>query len=75
MWAWLDADRRLNVRTSSQSPSIAKVKLSHLFDLRPDELRVFCRRVGGGFGGKQEVFTEDLCALTTRSVPSGAQRV
>lgn len=62
---WLDADRRLHVRTSSQSPSVAKVKLSYLFDLRPDELRVFCRRVGGGFGGKQEVFTEDLCALAT----------
>jgi putative selenate reductase molybdopterin-binding subunit len=62
---WLDADGKLNVRTSSQSPSIAKVKLAHLFDLRPDELRVFCRRVGGGFGGKQEVFTEDICALAT----------
>ena len=53
------------VRTSSQSPSIAKVKLSHLFDLRPDQLRVFCKRVGGGFGGKQEVITEDLVALAT----------
>jgi CO/xanthine dehydrogenase Mo-binding subunit len=59
---WLQ-DGRLNIRTSSQSPSIAKVKLSHLFDLRPDQLRVFCKRVGGGFGGKQEVITEDLVAL------------
>jgi len=56
---------RLNIRTSSQSPSIAKVKLSHLFDLRPDQLRVFCKRVGGGFGGKQEVIAEDLVALAT----------
>jgi CO/xanthine dehydrogenase Mo-binding subunit/aerobic-type carbon monoxide dehydrogenase small subunit (CoxS/CutS family) len=62
---WLDSARRLHVRTSSQSPSIAKLKLAYLFDLRPDELRVFCRRVGGGFGGKQELFTEDLCALAT----------
>ena len=60
--AWME-DGRLHVRTSSQSPSIAKVKLSHLFDLRPDQLRVFCKRVGGGFGGKQEVISEDLCAL------------
>lgn len=60
--AWM-ADGRLHVRTSSQSPSIAKVKLAHLFDLRPDQLRVFCKRVGGGFGGKQEVITEDLAAL------------
>ncbi len=60
--AWME-DGRLNVRTSSQSPSIAKVKLAYLFALRPDQLRVFCRRVGGGFGGKQEVISEDLVAL------------
>jgi putative selenate reductase molybdopterin-binding subunit len=62
--AWMDDDR-LIVRTSSQSPSIAKVKLCHLFNLRPDQVRVFCKRVGGGFGGKQEVITEDLVALAT----------
>ncbi|MFE2019834.1 molybdopterin-dependent oxidoreductase [Streptomyces sp. NPDC059499] len=62
--AWME-DGRLNVRTSSQSPSIAKVKLAYLFALRPDQLRVFCKRVGGGFGGKQEVISEDLVALAT----------
>ncbi|KUN06026.1 aldehyde oxidase [Streptomyces yokosukanensis] len=62
--AWMK-DGRLNVRTSSQSPSIAKAKLEYLFALRPERLRVFCRRVGGGFGGKQEVITEDLVALAT----------
>ena len=62
--AWMEGDR-LHVRTSSQSPSIAKLKLSHLFDLRPDQLRVFCKRVGGGFGGKQELISEDLPALAT----------
>jgi CO/xanthine dehydrogenase Mo-binding subunit len=60
--AWME-DGRLNVRTSSQSPSVAKLKLAHLFGLRPDQLRVFCKRVGGGFGGKQEVISEDLVAL------------
>lgn len=62
--AWME-DGRLNVRTSSQSPSIAKVKLEYLFALRPDQVRVFCKRVGGGFGGKQEVISEDLAALAT----------
>ena len=56
------------MRTSSQSPSICKLKLSHLFDLRPDQLRVFCKRVGGGFGGKQEVISEDLVALATLDI-------
>ena len=62
--AWMEGDR-LIVRTSSQSPSIAKVKLCYLFSLRPDQVRVFCKRVGGGFGGKQEVISEDLVALAT----------
>src|SRR5215210_5055278 len=62
---WLDEEQRLNVRTSSQSPFIAKAKLSYLLGLNPVDIRVFCERVGGGFGGKQEVLTEDLCALAT----------
>ena len=28
-------------------------------------VRVFCDRVGGGFGGKQEMLSEDLCVLAT----------
>jgi putative selenate reductase molybdopterin-binding subunit len=62
--AWME-NGRLNVRTASQSPSIAKLKLAHLFSLRPDQLRVFCVRVGGGFGGKQELISEDLPVLAT----------
>ncbi|HYO29358.1 MAG TPA: molybdopterin cofactor-binding domain-containing protein, partial [Thermomicrobiales bacterium] len=60
--AWVDEGGRLNVRTSSQSPFIAKDKLCYLFGLNPGDVRVFCERVGGGFGGKQEVLTEDLSA-------------
>ncbi|HEY6418725.1 MAG TPA: molybdopterin cofactor-binding domain-containing protein, partial [Candidatus Binataceae bacterium] len=62
---WLDAGSRLHVRTSSQTPHITKQKLCYLLDLFPDSVRVFCERVGGGFGGKQEVLTEDLCAFAT----------
>ncbi|HEY1850145.1 MAG TPA: molybdopterin cofactor-binding domain-containing protein [Candidatus Binataceae bacterium] len=61
---WLDRDR-LHVRTSSQTPHITKQKLCYLFNLMPDSVRVFCERVGGGFGGKQEVLTEDICAFAT----------
>jgi len=62
---WLDDKHRLNVRTSSQTPHITKQKLCYLFELYPETVRVFCERVGGGFGGKQEVLTEDICALAT----------
>jgi putative selenate reductase molybdopterin-binding subunit len=61
---WLDKER-LIVRTSSQTPYVTKQKLCYLFSLIPDSVRVFCERVGGGFGGKQEVLTEDICAFAT----------
>jgi putative selenate reductase molybdopterin-binding subunit len=63
--SWIDEDRRLNVRTSSQTPFLTKAKLCYLFRLYPDSVRVFCERVGGGFGAKQEMVTEDICAFAT----------
>ncbi|RNB48546.1 aldehyde oxidase [Agromyces tardus] len=61
---WLDADGRLVVRTSSQVPFLTRDELCRLFDLPQERVRVFTARVGGGFGGKQELLTEDLVALT-----------
>jgi putative selenate reductase molybdopterin-binding subunit len=61
--AWKGDDGRLHVRTSSQAPFIAKQKLCHIFGLFPRSVHVFTERVGGGFGGKQEMIIEDLCVL------------
>jgi CO/xanthine dehydrogenase Mo-binding subunit len=61
--AWRAADGRLHVRTSSQAPFITQQKLCYLFGLRARDRHVFTERVGGGFGGKQEMLTEDLCLL------------
>lgn len=63
--AWRGDDGRIHVRTSSQAPFIAQQKLCHIFGLRPRDLHVFTERVGGGFGGKQEMISEDLCVLAT----------
>jgi putative selenate reductase molybdopterin-binding subunit len=63
--AWRDAAGRLHVRTSSQAPFIVKQKLCHVFALPASDVHVFTERVGGGFGGKQEMLTEDLCVLAT----------
>ncbi|MBF6060076.1 molybdopterin-dependent oxidoreductase [Nocardia terpenica] len=60
---WLDADGRLVIRTSTQVPYLVRDELCHLFDLPRDRVRVFAKRVGGGFGAKQEMLTEDLVAL------------
>ncbi|MXP23110.1 molybdopterin-dependent oxidoreductase [Gordonia sp. HNM0687] len=60
---WLDDDGRLAIRTSTQVPFLVRDELAHILDLAPDRVRVFAARVGGGFGGKQELLTEDLVAL------------
>jgi putative selenate reductase molybdopterin-binding subunit len=61
--AWRTADARVHVRTSTQAPHLVKNKLAHLFGMYPHQFRVFSEFVGGGFGGKQELLTEDLCVL------------
>ncbi|WP_439369620.1 molybdopterin-dependent oxidoreductase [Bradyrhizobium sp. DASA03120] len=61
--AWLDEAGALNVRTSTQVPYLTRRALSDIFQLPMDKVRVFCERVGGGFGGKQEMFVEDILAL------------
>ena len=63
--AWRSDDGRIHVRTSSQAPFIAQQKLCYLFGLSPRNVHVFTERVGGGFGGKQEMISEDLCVLAT----------
>ena len=45
----------LNIRSSTQVPFLTRRELARLFDLDPARVRVFCERVGGGFGGKQEI--------------------
>ncbi|TXM68674.1 molybdopterin-dependent oxidoreductase [Methylobacterium sp. WL69] len=60
---WRDAEGRLVVRSSTQVPFLTRDALCALFDLDRAEIRVLCGRVGGGFGGKQEMLTEDLVAL------------
>ena len=60
---WLDEEGRLVVRTSTQVPYLVRDELARLLDLAPDRVRVVTARVGGGFGGKQEMLVEDLVGL------------
>ncbi len=61
--AWTDPDGSLSVRTSTQVPFLTRRALAGLLGLPLDRVRVFCERVGGGFGGKQEMLVEDVAAL------------
>ena len=60
---WLDEGGRLNVRSSTQTPFLTRRALARIFDLDPENVRVFCERMGGGFGAKQEMLVEDIVAL------------
>jgi putative selenate reductase molybdopterin-binding subunit len=55
--------RRLTIRTSTQVPFLTRDALCALFGLDKDQVRVIAKRIGGGFGGKQEMLTEDIVAL------------
>ena len=61
--AYFHAKGRLVVRTSTQVPFLIRRALCRVFGLKPASVRVLTGRVGGGFGGKQEMLTEDLAAL------------
>ncbi|MGW4854963.1 molybdopterin-dependent oxidoreductase [Streptomyces sp. NPDC004288] len=54
---------RLTVRSSTQTPFLTRRALCALYGLPEDEVRVVAGRVGGGFGGKQEMLTEDVVTL------------
>ncbi|MBV8193688.1 MAG: molybdopterin-dependent oxidoreductase [Alphaproteobacteria bacterium] len=58
--AWKGEDGRWHVRTSSQGPFATLKKLAYLTGLPARDIHVFTERMGGGFGGKQEMVSEDL---------------
>ncbi len=59
---WINAGR-LVIRSSTQVPFLTRDALCRLFGRETDGVRVLAARVGGGFGGKQEMLTEDIVGL------------
>jgi len=60
-----DEDDRLVIRTSTQVPFHARRILAPVLGLPIKRIRVIKPRIGGGFGNKQEVMIEDICAHLT----------
>jgi putative selenate reductase molybdopterin-binding subunit len=60
-----DEDDRLVIRTSTQVPFHARRILAPVLNLPVKRIRVIKPRIGGGFGGKQEVLIEDVAAHLT----------
>lgn len=62
---WWDEDDRLIIRTSTQVPFHVRRILAPVLGLPEKRIRVIKPRIGGGFGVKQEVLIEDICAHLT----------
>lgn len=60
-----DEDDRLVITTSTQVPFHVRRQLAPVLDLPIKRIRVIKPRIGGGFGGKQEVLVEDVAAHLT----------
>ena len=60
-----DEDDRLVIRTSTQVPFHVRRILAPVLDLPVKRIRVIKPRIGGGFGGKQEILNEDVAAHLT----------
>ncbi len=60
-----DEDDRLVIRTSTQVPFHVRRMLAPVLQLPVKRIRVIKPRIGGGFGGKQEVLIEDVAAHLT----------
>src|SRR5574341_853826 len=62
---WWDENDRLIIRTSTQVPFHVRRILAPVLGLPEKRIRVIKPRIGGGFGVKQEVLIEDICAHLT----------
>src|SRR5512139_2071047 len=60
-----DEDDRLVIRTSTQVPFHVRRILAPVLGLSAKRIRVIKPRIGGGFGGKQEILIEDVAAHLT----------
>jgi putative selenate reductase molybdopterin-binding subunit len=63
--SYLDDNGRLVLYTSTQVPFHVRRIIARVLDLPIRRIRVVKPRIGGGFGVKQEVLLEDVCALVT----------
>lgn len=62
---WLEEDGRLVIRTSTQVPFHTRRQVAMILRLPIQRVHVIKPRIGGGFGGKQEMLLEDICSALT----------
>jgi len=62
---WLDNNNRLVIRTSTQVPHHVRRIVAEVLDIPIGRIRVIKPRIGGGFGGKQEILNEEVVGAVT----------
>ena len=65
VYSYLDNDRRLVLRTSTQVPFHVRRIVAQALGIPIRDIRVIKPRIGGGFGAKQEVLLEDIAGWVT----------
>lgn len=63
--SYLDPNNRLVIVTSTQVPFHVRRIVARALDIPVKRIRVIKPRIGGGFGSKQDIVTEPLCAAVT----------
>lgn len=63
MW---NKDGRVSVWCSTQAPFEMRDDISDVLDLSPSKIRVIPMEIGGGFGGKINIYLEPLAAMLSR---------
>ncbi len=61
-----DERGRMVIHSTTQVPFHARRMVARILDIPIRDIRIFKPRIGGGFGGKQEVILEPLVALALR---------
>ena len=62
---WMDEHNRLIIRTATQVPFHVRRIVAEVLDFPISRIRVIKPRIGGGFGSKQEILNEEVCAAVT----------
>jgi CO/xanthine dehydrogenase Mo-binding subunit len=64
-FSYLDLQGRLTIYTSTQNPFHTRRLLAQALKMPARDIRIVKPRIGGGFGGKQQVHVEPFVALVT----------